>query len=409
MQNRKIRGKGAAVEHVTVMHLIESEGVYGAEWVLLNLSEQMKKNSAFKPVIGCIVQSPLEKSDLFDRACEMGIESEKLVIRNGRVHTDMPAAAKRLREKRIDIIHSHGYKPSIYGYVFRKMTGISVMATCHLWFRDGRPFKYHVMTAIEMFLYRFFPVVVSVSEPIKNQLISKGVPEERIRVIGNGIFVEKYTEGGAAKRKSVRKALGVKPGEFVVTTVGRLNVQKNQAVIIEAADLLQKTGKKYRFFIVGEGELRFDLERQIEEKNLSARVHLPGFRKDIDGLLHASDAFILTSRDEGLPMSFLEAVASGTPIITTAVGNIPQIISHGKTGFIIRGDDPEHTARMIEYVCQHESEAQGVARAAYDVVKQKYSTEAMFKEYESVYRHILSPSSNASGVLKKRGSLNGIE
>ncbi len=385
---------------IVIMHFIESEGLYGAETVLLNLSLQMKSSDVFKPLVGCIVKREEEENELYQRALDLGIDAKKLVVRNTSMLSDLIATAKKLTKWEVALIHSHGYKPSIYGYILNRMTKISVTATCHLWFRDKRPFKFHVMTAIEVFLYRFFPTITAVSEPIRQHLIKKGIAAEKIKIIGNGIFVEKY-KNDRIKRNRIREKLGIVKEEFVYTTVGRLNEQKNHEVFIDAAGKINNREGNSKFIIVGEGPLKGKLEQRIKNNNLSEKVLLLGFRKDIDDLLRASDAFVLTSKDEGLPMSFLEAASSQVPIISTEVGNIPKILSDGETGYYIRKDDPEHTAKLMAYVQRNKAEAKKVARAAYELVKKEYSTQKMFAEYEKIYISILYPSSLAREITKK--------
>lgn len=141
---------------MNILHFIESGGLYGAESVILNLSREMQSEGGYVPVVGCIVSSLEEQSDLYDKAIEYGLAAEKVVIRNSYLPVDIPRAAKQFKRNGFALIHSHGYKPSVFGFLIRLLTGIPVMATCHLWFLHGNaPLKMRVMVKAELFFLQF--------------------------------------------------------------------------------------------------------------------------------------------------------------------------------------------------------------------------------------------------------------
>ncbi len=369
-----------------ILHLIESSGLYGAESVILNLSREMKTVGMYEPVIGCIVSSPDEKNDLYDKALSYNIESLKIVIRNSCLFVDLPAFVLRCREMDIHIIHSHGYKPSVYGFFVKLFTGIHVTSTCHLWFMGAnRPLKQRIMTALELFCYRFFPVVIGVSEPIRKILIDHKVSGDKIVVIKNGIFLGDYNGIKSDKHNCLRTEFDIKEGLPIVLNVARLNEQKDQSSIISAAKQLIDKGFHYKFFIVGEGHLRHSLELEISEKGLQKDVFLLGYRDDIPMLLRNSDVFILPSIDEGMPMALLEAIASKIPVVATQVGDIPKLIAHEKTGFIVNIKDVNSLSEGISCVLEHPEQSSEMAENAYEELQEKYSSSSMYRQYDVVY------------------------
>jgi glycosyltransferase involved in cell wall biosynthesis len=128
--------------------------------------------------------------------------------------------------------------------------------------------------------------------------------------------------------------------------VGRLVPQKNHALAVEALALLPDV----RLAILGEGELRGELERLVEERGLAGRIVLPGVRADARAIVAAADVLVLPSRWEGLPLVVLEALAAGTPVVATAVRGVRELLADGSTGLLVDPDDPAALAAAVRRV-----------------------------------------------------------
>lgn len=364
-----------------ILHFIESSGIYGAENVILNLSREMQADGRYVPVVGCIVQRSDETVDLANAASRFGIEAHRIRISNRRVWLDLPLAVRWVRALRIDAIHCHGYKPAVFAYALSRITGVKLVATCHLWFIDvNAPWKMRMMIAIEKFLYRRYPTVVAVSEHIRHILLKNRVPAERTRVIKNGIVLADYAP--SARRISQQ-------GTIRVLNVARLAEQKGQADLIVAAELIAKQRPDVQIDIVGEGELRSVLEQQIVALGLSSTIRLLGFRDDVRELLKETDIFVLPSLDEGMPISLLEAVASKVPVIVTAVGDIPKLVTDGESGLIVRVGNPEMLAQAILRLASEADLRRKLAENAWSKLQRTFSSRQMFDEYAAVYESVL--------------------
>ena len=374
-------------QKMMILHFIDSGGLYGAESVLLNLSELMASSGRYEPVVGCIVPSAETQSDLYDKALELGLRAEKIVIRNTMLLVDLPRAARQLKKMGVHLIHSHGYKPSVFGYVVKKLTRIEVMSTCHLWFKGSKgPLKMRVMVALELFFYKSFKRVIGVSEPIKDVLVASGVPEPRVQVIQNGVKVGDELLVSNETLATLRQELRLTENDFCILNTGRLTKQKAQWDIISAAGFLRDQGIMARFFIVGEGELKEQLQSQIKAAKLENSVEILGFRDDITELLQIADLFVLPSLDEGMPMSLLEAAAVGLPIVATEVGDIPKLIVDQVSGSVVPAGEPEILAQAIAAQIEDPNTGTNLAAAARKRVEQTYSTKAMFAQYDQVYQ-----------------------
>ncbi len=380
-----------------ILHLVDSAGVYGAEQVILNLSQQMKNNERYQSVVGCIVENKSDQNDLYDAALKSGIHTIKVPIANALFFRDIPRAARLLRKEEISLIHSHGYKPSVYGSLIYLLTLIPIIATCHLWFEASKgPLKMRLMTWIEKRLYRFFPMVIAVSKPIQNVLLDHKVKQNKTAVIKNG--VEIHTGALSSQEKGALKAeLGMSNATHCILNAGRLTRQKAQWTLIESAAAFKKQGKQVHVLIVGEGGLKQELKALIIKYNVSDVVTLLGFRSDMDHLLQIADVFALPSLDEGMPMALLEACAAKVPVVTTPVGDIPKLIENNETGLLIEPDNEPALTAAINLLCENKSKAKLMAEKAFIQLEENYSSAAMCKDYINIYSGLLNDKNYAAG------------
>jgi len=366
---------------IRVLHLIESAGIYGAENVIINLSREMSADGRYEPIVGCIVQSEDEAVDLVDQAVSLGMEAHRFLIANAWVWLHLPQVTRQIQSLGVDVIHCHGYKPAVFAYFMGKMSGVAVMATCHLWFVDATaPWKMRLMIRMEKSLYRHFPAVVAVSEQIREILLKAGVPQTRAHLVRNGIVLDDYEASGRLPRQ----------GESTcVLNIARLTRQKAQRDLVSAARILRDRADGVHVLIAGEGELREELQKQIDEEGMHGTVRLVGFHSDVQNLLNQADIFVLPSLDEGMPISLLEAVAARVPVIVTPVGDIPKLITDEETGIVIAANDPEGLANAIRELSRDPLKRARLAHNAFEKLREMYSSQQMFEKYDAVYRQVL--------------------
>jgi glycosyltransferase involved in cell wall biosynthesis len=391
---RKVSNESNRIK-IKVLHLIESGGMYGAENVILNLSLEMQRSGRYEPIVGSIIQDRRQMPAICDVARNNAIRIEQFHIRNTWLPLDYTRFLRRLKAIGPAIIHSHGYKPSVFAYVAGKFLGIPVTATCHLWYLDQQaPLKMRLMIRLEKAAYRKFPMIFAVSPAIREILLAEGVKDTRIHVVNNGIPLLSPSPGNTDPQV-IAGRFGVDAGEVCVVNVGRLTHQKSQKTIIDAASIVRNQGKRYKFLIAGEGELRDELERHVRDTGLESMVRLVGYAEPISELLRIATVFVLPSHDEGMPMSLLEAVACRVPVVATNVGAIGNIIKDKVSGLIISRESPAELARAIEEIVDNPGQSKALSDRAFELLESSYSSAAMFKAYDHYYRMILS-ATNAS-------------
>jgi len=207
------------------------------------------------------------------------------------------------------------------------------------------------------------------------------VPRTKLRVIRNGVAVPAAI--GAEERSRRRWQVRATPADFVFMFIGRLHPDKDLPVLLQAAALLvREHGPRFRVALLGDGPERAALEERARAAGLGDVVVFAGARSDARELLAGADAFVMTSRTEGLPMALLEAMAQGLPCIATAVGGIPEVLEGG-AGLCIPARDPSATAAAMGRLLGDEPLRQSLGAAALARVRDRYDFEETVTAYLS--------------------------
>lgn len=291
-----------------------------------------------------------------------------------------------LRRDKVDLVHTHFYRDAIYGRPIARLAGvrgvISTLQNSYVWrsraqlFLDG-------LTSV------FADRVTAVSEAVKKFAIEREhIPARKLVTIFNAIEVDKFSiQPGVRER--VRKKLGLSPGEIAVGSLGALTPQKGYRYLLEAVPTVLRSHPSVRFFIGGEGYLKEDLLKLRDKSGLSERVEFLGFRKDVPELLSAFDIFILPSLFEGLPVSLVEAMAAGLPIVTTDVDGNCEAIGENEAGLAVESMDPPALARSLIKLIEDPDLRERMGQAGRKRARALFSVRSMVKQYEKLYSDCL--------------------
>lgn len=335
-----------------MLHLISSSGVYGAEKMVVGLCEALPRHG---------VQATLEVFDnqharnveVADYAVQFGVPV-KLLPCGGRFD---PAAVQRLRRdiRRMsaDLVHVHGFKANLYGYLATRF-GVPVVATNHR-FDTGPQNRFDRPTLRRM------DAVYAVSNEARDSLLEAyGV---RAITIPNGVDPRDFT--------GVRPSLDIDGP--VVGMVARLAPEKApEDFLAVAAEIPEAT-----FVLVGDGPLRPELEAAA-----GANVRFLGFRDDMPGVYAGLDVLVQPSLREGMPMTILEAMASGVPVVATDVGAAADVIQNGRTGMLVPARD---VGAMTAAVSSLLKDDHGIGMAAQQEVSRNYTVDVMARRYAAQY------------------------
>jgi len=245
--------------------------------------------------------------------------------------------------------------------------------------------------------YRQVDCFIAASEAIRQMLLADGVPAERTVTVHEGIDVDHVL---AAPPVNVHEAFWLPHRAPVVGNVAALVPHKGQRYLVDAAHLVVREVPDARFIILGEGELRQHLEKQVHEHHLEKHVLLPGFRTDVLGCIKAFDLFVMSSVTEGLGTSLLDAMACARPIVATRAGGIPEIVEDGVNGILVAPRDAAALAAAIVRALKDEGLRRRMGEAGFARVRERFTVERMVSETANTYRRVVDQVSR----LKAQGS-----
>jgi glycosyltransferase involved in cell wall biosynthesis len=374
---------------MTVLQIISSGGMYGAEAVILNLSDELHMNG-HKSVVAVFSNLADENVELHNVATLRGIESH-LIPCSGQMDRTVGEKIRALVKKTgADVVHAHGYKADIYCYFALRGTGVSKVSTCHTWYDND--WRVTLYGKIDRLLLRGFDGVVAVSDVVKAQLLAAGVKADKVTLIRNGIGTVAF-EGVTP---SLRDEFG--EGELLVGLVGRLSREKGVDVYIRAAAEVLKELPGVRFVVVGDGPDRVALAALIEELGVGARVSLLGPRSDMPAVYASLDLMVSASREEGLPMAILEGLASGRALIATNVGAVPMVIRDGDTGVLLAPEDVSLLVGAMRRLLQDAALRKRLGAAGKRVIAAEFSAARMTTDYLRMYEAAGAGDGRRSGV-----------
>jgi glycosyltransferase involved in cell wall biosynthesis len=245
---------------------------------------------------------------------------------------------------------------------------------------------------IERLLARRTTRLVAVSAEVRDDLVSLGVaPARRFEVIRLGFDLSQFSaapDERARRRDRLRAELGIPADLRLITLVARLVPIKRVDRFLRIARALAGRPDVH-FLIVGDGELRHELGGSPEARALSSRVTWAGFRADMPDVYFASDVVVLTSDNEGTPVSLIEALAAGVPVVSSRVGGVPSVVRDGHTGFTAAAEDEDRLGRSVGRLLDHPELARGLADRGREHALAQFSIDGLVSRTDRLYRELL--------------------
>lgn len=307
-----------------------------------------------------------------------------------------------------DIVHAHGAKAGLITRLalnYGSKLDYPIVVSYH---NEILPASRHVQKRrlrclMEKRLVKDTSHFIAVSPSIKDELIQDiGCPEERVSFIPNGISMAELAPAslGVEARERTRSIWGW-PQEtdvFVVGTACRLTQEKGMDILLRAAFQAVKVEPSLRFVIIGDGPLAEDIKEDVKTSGLHDYLRFLGFCDDAWNLFPALDAFVLPSRTEGWPLSIMEAMALGLPVIATEVGGIPEMVESGKTGILIQPEDVNGLSQALVNLARNRPLVNKLGKAAAIYAREHFDANTMIAKVEAVYCQILRGRSLGEGV-----------
>lgn len=288
-----------------------------------------------------------------------------------------------LKNGAFDLVHTHGYFADICSLPVARLLGIRSIATCHGFIENDNKLK--IYNRLDAYALRLCRKIIAVSEGIRDGLVQNGIRDSRIVVIPNAVASSFDEKTWSFRRQKKREALSIAPTEFAVGYIGRLSEEKGLLYLVEAVADLHNSGVPVKLIVVGDGPQKALLEDMVKTKSIEKQVIFTGFQTDIEHWLPAIDVFSLPSVTEGTPMALLEAMAGGVPVIATAVGGVPKIVTDGVNGLLVPPRDSQALIDKIQWIRNNVEKTHQIAKTGIDTIKTKYDIDEWCRVVEQHY------------------------
>jgi glycosyltransferase involved in cell wall biosynthesis len=360
---------------VQIAHILETLEVGGAEVLVVNMC-RWQKSRGLQPAVHALYRSGPLEAVLQNEAIPVHHHhcQSRLDI-NGKLRSAFAAP------NRPDAVHCHNAMATIITAPVARLAGVPrIVSTRHGLVPPPYDWKLEVQFSLAA---RFCDAVIGVSEATSRNLRNAPLAAvSRISTIYNGSTLP-ASNGDIARPEN---------GGFTLVHIARLNPAKDQQTLLRAFALALKQAPDIRLWIVGGGALEQSLHALAQELKLGTdKVKFWGEQKQIGGYLAAADAFVLSSKSEGLPMSLLEAMGTGLPVIVTDIGGMPEAVNLHGSGLVVPAGNPEALgAAMVQLANAPEAKRQQYSEAARRSFEEKFSSDRM----NEAYLRLLSPAAS---------------
>ncbi|HZS25145.1 MAG TPA: glycosyltransferase [Gaiellaceae bacterium] len=299
-----------------------------------------------------------------------------------------------IREFRPHVLHTHTAKAGAVGRTAALLAGSArpqaVVHTFHGHVLRGYfgSAKTAAFRRLEQGLARSTDALIAVSPEVRDDLVRLGIaPAAKIEVIRLGLDLDARTAAPDGAREMVRGELGIPADAFVIGWLGRMTEIKRVDDLLRA---FAAAPDDAHLLLVGDGPLRPQLEGLAHELGLGARAHFAGFRNDVGSIYAASDVVALTSANEGTPVTVIEALAAGRPVVSTDVGGVSDVVADGTTGFLVPPGDVDAVADRLARIAESPEVRARMSESARASVVDRYSVPRLVRDVDELYRRLLA-------------------
>ena len=359
---------------ISVVHVAVPAPVGGMESVLRSLAASQARHGLAVGV--ALVELPgVDTTEMREYMAEAGVDIEHIRIPARAYLRERRGVRDYLRRRRPTVVHTHSYRPDVIDAPIARRLGIPTVTTLH-----GSSFMAGSLTGefLQRRAIRQFDGIVAVSTPLVGWATGLGVRPERVHLVPNAVVNE-----GALSREAAREHLDLPQDEKVIGWVARMIPIKAADVFVRALGEVGDVGP-WRAVIIGDGPERERCEAIAREVGVEGKLEFKGLVPSARKYLRAFDVLALTSHSEGTPMTLLEAMVAGVPIVATRVGGVPELLGDGG-GRLAEPDDPTSVAAALtEWLTDRDAALAGAGLAEKRAAAE-YSGEAWAEAHERVY------------------------
>ncbi|WIY27742.1 glycosyltransferase [Parasedimentitalea psychrophila] len=375
--------------NLRLLYIIDSLRVGGAETLLLDLLDaaQQRGDSAhvayFTP--GPLVLEVARRGVEMTRLSRSGLRDPRALLR----------AVRLIRAWDPHVVHTHLVKSDLVGQLAARVANRRRVITLH----NTDPWrKNKILSGIYRSITRGADACVAVTSNVADHVANcGGYDRDAIEVVQNGVDLQRFAAGQVQPRDL--SSYGISKDAVVIAKIGRLTAQKDHDNFLHAVSILAKRQPEAHFLIVGDGELLGKVRERARGLGLGDdRLTFTGNLREMPELLAAIDIFVLASKWEGLPMVLLEAMAMGVPIVSTAVGGVPELIQDGENGMLVTPTDPAALAGAVRHLIADPPARLRLGEAGLATVRARFSGAAMMDRLWSIYSKSAAATAESAGI-----------
>ena len=348
----------------------------------------------------CYLRDRRDRVFALDRlASEAAVDYVEVVERHSFDPAIWPALRRLVRDRQVDIVHAHEYKTNLVALMLARAEGVIPLSTVHGWSGSGLRERLLYYPG-DRWLLRRFPRVIAVSGAITDRLVRAGVRGDRISTVLNGIDTRRF-ERRHDRDRDARAALDLPPWALAIGSVGRIESEKRFDVLLEAIALLRQTRPSVTLVLAGRGSMEPPLRARAQKLGVADACLFAGHQDNVMDVYHALDVFVQSSDTEGTPNAILEAMALETPIVATAVGGTPDLITDGVHGLLVPRRDPAALASAIARTLDDSHATRSRLVAARHRVEHELSFAARMRSVEGIYEDLFDrrqPAAHSTAV-----------
>jgi glycosyltransferase involved in cell wall biosynthesis len=381
---RRIEGAGTrrVARPIRVLELAPGSTLFGAERWILALARNLDR-SLCETVIAVIQDSPSDSLGLLDAAAKYGLTTRAIRVRGKFSPAAITKLATVIRTRAIDVVHTHGYKTDILGYLATRLAPAKLVCTPHGWSTHMDP-KLRAYLYLNMKVLKRADAVMPLSETLRDDLRRIGVPERKNRLIANGVDLDEVREA----RKMPLSALGLE-GNLVMGYIGQLIARKRLDSLVRAFAQFRCRFNRSSLVLVGTGDEEPSLRRLVRSLELEEAVKFTGFRDDRLSLLKSFDVLVLPSELEGIPRCVMEAMAAGVSVVASEIPGTTDLVKNGVTGLTFPVGDEQQLYEALVHLLQRPRLAIRMREAAASLIERDYSARRMADDYARFFHDLL--------------------
>lgn len=364
---------------LSVLHALAPAHVGGLETVVAQLAVGLTEAGARVTVAPIVAPGEAKEHPFVRSLLDTGVDVAPVEVSGRGYLTERNAIGRLIARTQADALHTHGYRPDVVDSGMAARVGIPRVTTVHGFTGNGAKNRFY--EALQRRVFRRFDAVIAVSAALERELVASGVPSPVVRLVPNAFAGTRRS----MRREEARAKLELPTDVPIIGWVGRLSPEKAPDIFVRAA--AADAGREARYSVIGTGPELRQCQELAADLGMADRVRFHGQVPDAGSLLPAFDALTLTSWTEGTPMVLLEAMSLGVPVVTTAVGGIPDVVS-SEEAILVQAGDADAVSRGLTRLLEDQTLARSLAEAARSRLRSDFAIAPWVSRHLEIYHSL---------------------